>query len=129
MSLIFLRLTAFLGFIAVSLGAFGAHGLKFLLDETQMETFRTGVLYHFIHVVALLAIGLSNKMSRRVLNISSLFFITGIILFSGSLYLLSCRQILGIEHWTFLGPLTPVGGLFFILGWLSLMFVSRESSV
>jgi uncharacterized membrane protein YgdD (TMEM256/DUF423 family) len=129
MSLLFLRLTGFFGFLAVTLGAFGAHGLKLLLDDTQMETFRTGVLYHFIHVLALLAINLTGRVPRRVLNLSSLFFIIGIVLFSGSLYLLSCRQIFGIEHWTFLGPVTPIGGLFFILGWLSLVFVAKESKV
>lgn len=117
-----LRVAGLFGFLAVLLGAFGAHGLTFLLEPEQMETFRTGVLYHFIHTLALLAIGLLPRQKSRILWFSSVFFITGIILFSGSLYLLSCRNILGIEDWTFLGPITPIGGLCFSVGWLLLIF-------
>ena len=117
-----LRFAGFFGFLAVLLGAFGAHGLKFLLEPEQMETFRTGVLYHFIHTLALLAIGLLPRQKSAILGFSSIFFTAGIILFSGSLYLLSCRNILGIEDWAFLGPITPIGGLCFSLGWLLVIF-------
>lgn len=117
-----LRVAGFFGFCAVLLGAFAAHGLKFLLEPEQMETFRTGVLYHFIHTLGLLIIGLSHGKKSTLLLLTSVFFIVGILLFSGSLYLLSCRNILGIENWTFLGPLTPLGGLCFSVGWLLMIF-------
>lgn len=117
-----LRVAGFFGFCAVLLGAFAAHGLKFLLEPEQMETFRTGVLYHFIHTLGLLIIGLSHGKKSTLLLLTSVFFTVGILLFSGSLYLLSCRNILGIENWTFLGPLTPLGGLCFSVGWLLLIF-------
>ena len=117
-----LRVAGFFGFCAVLLGAFAAHGLKLLLEPEQMETFRTGVLYHFIHTLGLLVIGLSHGKKSTSLLLTSVFFIVGILLFSGSLYLLSCRNILGIENWTFLGPLTPLGGLCFSVGWLLMIF-------
>lgn len=129
MKILTIRLAAFLGMTAVILGAYGAHGLSLLLDPPQVETFKTGVLYHFIHTLAILAIGQSSLVQSKVLKLSTIFFSLGILLFSGSLYLLSCREILGIAHWAFLGPLTPIGGLFFILGWLSLLFVKSKKTV
>lgn len=129
MKILTIRLAAFLGMTAVILGAYGAHGLRLLLDPPQVETFKTGVLYHFIHTLAILAIGQSSLVQSKVLKLSTIFFSLGILLFSGSLYLLSCREILGIAHWAFLGPLTPIGGLFFILGWLSLLFVKSKKTV
>lgn len=120
------RLAALLGMTAVILGAFGAHALKVLLEPDQIETFKTGVLYHFIHTLAILATGMSGAVKSKVLKLSTIFFTVGILLFSGSLYLLSCRNILGIEHWSFLGPTTPIGGLFFIMGWISLLFIRNE---
>jgi uncharacterized membrane protein YgdD (TMEM256/DUF423 family) len=123
-----IRVAGLSGMAAVLFGAFGAHGLSFLLEPSQLETYKTGVLYHFIHTLAILIIGFSGQTGKRSFNFASLFFGLGIILFSGSLYLLSCQNILGIEHWKFLGPVTPIGGLFFVLGWLSLVFISTRNS-
>ncbi|MFZ1705622.1 MAG: DUF423 domain-containing protein [Saprospiraceae bacterium] len=120
------KLAAIFGILAVLLGAFGAHGLSMLLEEKQMETFKTGVLYHFIHTLVILVVGLLNQSKNRNTKFAVILFSLGIICFSGSLYLLSCRNILGIEGWTFLGPMTPIGGLLFVLGWASLFFFSTK---
>lgn len=121
-----LIIVGFSGMTAVALGAFGAHGLKLLLEPEQMDTFRTGVLYHFIHTLAMFVLVIGRQRTRSMNLVPLICFAIGILLFSGSLYLLSCKTILGIEHWSFLGPLTPVGGLFFIAGWMSVMFLKID---
>lgn len=109
---------AFTALLAVVIGAFGAHGLKALLDPVQLNTFEIGVRYQFYHSFAILLAGLLYfHFPNKKLMTAGWFFLAGILLFSGSLYLLSCREILGIANWSFLGPLTPIGGLFFIIGW------------
>ena len=114
-------ITASFGAIAVILGAFGAHGLEGKLSVDQLNSYDTAVKYQMFHVLALLAVGILMKMGpSSQLNYSAWFFIAGIILFSGSIYLLSCADILGITNKSFLGPITPVGGLCFILGWVFL---------
>jgi uncharacterized membrane protein YgdD (TMEM256/DUF423 family) len=115
-------LVGILGMIAVILGAFGAHGLKALITESQLETFQVGIRYHFYHTFAifLTAIVAHQNNSKRLRVAVSLFLI-GIILFSGSIYLLATKSILGIESWTFLGPITPIGGTFFIAAWAILI--------
>ena len=109
---------AFTALIAVVIGAFGAHGLKTVLNPTQLNTFEIGVRYQFYHSFAILLSGILffHFPSKNIIT-AGWFFLLGILLFSGSLYLLACREFLGIEGWTFLGPLTPIGGIFFILGW------------
>ena len=99
--------------VAVMLGAFAAHGLKGQLPPASIATFNTGVTYQFYHSLGLLALGLSGLHygEQRVLKIAGYSFAAGIVLFSGSLYGLS------LFKWTFLGPVTPLGGLSFILGW------------
>lgn len=116
-------LVGVLGVIAVILGAFGAHGLKALISESQMSTFEVGIRYHFYHTFAifLTAIVAYQTKSKRLKTAISLFLI-GIILFSGSIYLLATKSILGIESWSFLGPITPIGGTFFIIAWGILIF-------
>jgi|AntRauTorckE5430_2_1112549.scaffolds.fasta_scaffold01348_2 uncharacterized membrane protein YgdD (TMEM256/DUF423 family) len=119
-----LVLIGFLGVVAVALGAFGAHGLKALLTPAEMNTFETGIHYHFYHTFAILAAAILTKnRASKPLNIAIILFSVGILLFSGSLYLLACREILGIESWTFLGPITPLGGVCFIGGWA--MFIVK----
>ena len=112
---------AFLGGLAVMFGAFGAHSLKKVLTPDQLEVFKTGVQYQFWHSLALLAAGIIYQAYPvKNLRAATGFFITGIVLFSGSLYamaLLSIRQM-GIGP---AGIITPVGGVFFILGWLMLL--------
>ena len=113
------------GVLAVISGAFGAHGLKAVLNEQQLEQWKTAVSYQFYHTFALLFLSLVNVKSK-LLNIAYWGFTIGIILFSGSIYLLSTRNITGFD-WPFLGPVTPVGGLFFIIGWLCLFIAAIKS--
>ena len=120
-----IALAAILLALAVLLGAFGAHGLKSKLSQAQLNTFEIGIRYHFFHALGLLAIaGLHNSISEKHMRILGLLILFGIILFSGSLYLLAAREVLGISHWKFLGPLTPIGGLLFITAWLFLAYIS-----
>ena len=105
------RVSAITGFLAVALGAFGAHGLHDLLVKNEaLEIWKTAATYHLIHAVVLLWVANRTPWSR----ITWFFFITGITLFSGSLYLLAVTGI----HW--LGAITPLGGIAFLAGWLSL---------
>jgi uncharacterized membrane protein YgdD (TMEM256/DUF423 family) len=109
---------------AVILGAFGAHALKEKITLDQLPIFETGVRYQMYHAFALIILGfMFDKFNVSTLNYSGYAFILGIIFFSGSLYLLSMRTLLGIESWKFLGPITPLGGLCFISGWV-LMLIS-----
>lgn len=119
-----IQTAAILGALAVILGAFAAHALKQHLDADQIAIFQTGVRYQYYHTFAILAVGLmAMKYPDHLLKWSARAFLVGIICFSGSLYLLSSRFALGIESWTWLGPITPIGGLFFIIGWI-LLFIS-----
>ena len=100
--------------LAVAIGAFGAHGLKEILTENQRtETFELAVKYQFYHAFGILITGvLMNFYSDRKLSLAAIFFLVGIILFSGSLYVLS---LTGIAK---LGAVTPFGGVGFIVGWV-----------
>ena len=113
----FLRLGAFLALISVALGAFASHGLQGKLTPEQIETFQTGVRYQFYHTFALLFLGLLfYRRKTRLMVIAGYLFLAGIICFSGSLYLLSAREWLNLDvEW--LGPVTPIGGVLFLLGW------------
>ena len=109
-----LLLAAALGAAGVALGAFGAHGLRARLDARALEVWETAVRYHLIHAVALLALALSPHAAQ--LRSAGWLFAAGIAAFSGSLYLLA----LGIGPRALLGPVTPLGGLAFVAGWLLL---------
>ena len=113
-----------MGALAVALRAFGAHALKGMLEASgRTEVYKTAVSYHFYHTFALLAVGiLMNQFASAKLRYASIFFLTGIILFSGSLYAL-CFTGIGI-----LGVITPIGGVVFILGWvfLALGFLEKK---
>lgn len=108
------------GMLAVITGAFGAHGLKAKIDANSLEVWHTAVQYQFYHVFALLFLSTFTRFKNNLIFTCYLLFTFGIILFSGSLYLLSCRALLGWNWLTFLGPVTPVGGLLFIAGWVTL---------
>ena len=101
-----------LGFIGVEIGALGAHGLRESLSAEMLEVFKTGVFYHLLHTVVILAIGLSG---RRVSNLSAIFFLLGIFLFSFSLYLYA---VTGLK---WLALITPFGGVSFLIAWLWLI--------
>jgi len=109
----FLVVGGILGLLVVAIGAFGAHGLKDILDEYGKTIFDKAVLYQILHTIAILIIGILNKMYPELsLSLAAWCFLLGIIIFSGSLYILS------ISGMKWLGAITPIGGLFFILGWL-----------
>lgn len=121
----FLSAAAVLGGLSVVFGAFGAHYLKAKLDGDQLQTFETGVRYQMYHALALLLLSaVSEKLSSKYLNYIFWCFLVGVLFFSGSIYLLACKNLLGIESIAkVLGPITPLGGLLFILGWI-FIFVS-----
>ncbi len=107
------------GALAVALGAFGAHGLKAMLSSERIAIFHTGVTYQYYHTFAMFLVAiLSTQLKTPALVKAGWFFLAGIVLFSGSLYLLACRDILGISNWSWLGPITPIGGVLFIVGWV-----------
>lgn len=115
------------GILAVILGAFGAHGLKNLIDPTGIEVWKTAVSYHFYHTFALLFLALVPASGIKNVKLTAWFFVLGILFFSGSLYLISLKDILGISQLSILGPITPLGGLFFILGWFSILYAALKN--
>lgn len=104
----------------VALGAFGAHGLKGRVPLDALDQWNKGVQYQFVHGLALLALcALAGRIQDRPLRLARTLFLAGIAGFSGSLYLLSTRTLLGTDGLTpLLGPLTPIGGLSFMAGWI-----------
>ena len=120
MSRIFISLAALSGLLAVGLGAFGAHALKTRLDDYALGIFQTAVQYHFYHSLALLGVGLMALWYPQsgLLRASGIAFAVGILIFSGSLYLLSVTGV----RW--LGAVTPLGGLTFMIGWACLAAAS-----
>lgn len=109
---------ALLGATGVVLGAYGAHGLASRASEADVRAWHTAVQYQILHAVAILALA-SIAETRHVVWPGSLFTV-GIVLFSGSIYLLV------LAHWRWLGPITPIGGLCLIAGWLSLLTLGRS---
>ena len=118
----FILIACLLGMTAVGLGAFGAHILKKILTEYQLQIFETGVRYQFYHTFALIAAAfLGRYAGTRWTNVAGWLFIAGIVCFSGSLYVLALSEALGLEALTpVIGPVTPLGGLLFMAGWLVL---------
>lgn len=123
----FFKTAALLGALAVILGAFGAHGLKKVAPEQAVAIFETGVRYQFYHVFAILVTALAWKeYPNKWLQYAGTVFVLGIVFFSGSLYVLTWLTATAESSGSmplaarFIGPVTPVGGLFFIAGWLLL---------
>lgn len=117
----FLVTAAFMGAIAVMLGAFAAHKLKTMLStEASLNAFETAVRYQFYHVFALALTGvLFAAYPNRSLRAAGILFILGIIFFSGSLYLITYGHVSGVPmQWA--GPVTPLGGIMLIIGWICL---------
>ena len=113
MAKLFITLSALSGMLAVIFGAFGAHALRNRFDDYLMGVFETAVQYHFYHTLALLAVGIIalHQPQTVLLKSAGWLFLLGIVIFSGSLYLLSLSGV----KW--LGAITPIGGLAFIAGW------------
>jgi uncharacterized membrane protein YgdD (TMEM256/DUF423 family) len=120
---LFLIIGTLLAGLAVALGAFGAHGLKKLVDADTVSIYQTGVQYQMYHALALIALGiLAQRIENSMINYAGFFFIAGIVCFSGSLYLLSSFRAMNKAVPGFVYPITPLGGILFILGWLLLLF-------
>ena len=110
-----------LGFTAVLLGAFGAHGLRDRIAPPLMDIYRTGVLYHLVHALAVLGVAIAADRLRRPRLVAGLFA-GGIVIFSGTLYLLA---ITGVMR---LGAITPIGGVLLLAGWAALIVESFRRS-
>lgn len=119
-------IAAISAFIAVALGAFGAHGLKPLLDPDQLAAWHTAVNYQLFHSLALLLLAnLSNTLTAKQLNTITTLFTVGIVLFSGSIYGLLLGKIAAVNmNW--LGPITPLGGLCLLAAWLYLAIAALK---
>jgi uncharacterized membrane protein YgdD (TMEM256/DUF423 family) len=113
-----LFMAAILGFFAVALGAFGAHGLKASLSAEMMAVYQTAVQYHFYHCLALLVVGLlmHSGVQHLSLRIAAVLFFLGVLVFSGSLYALAITEI------KILGAITPIGVLMFLIAWACLAY-------
>lgn len=117
MNKFFLFSGALFAFLSVALGAFGAHSLKNILNEYSLNIWNKAVLYQMFHAAALLIVGLLQNMYKEInLDVAGYSFIVGIILFSGSLYILALSQI------KVFGAITPIGGLAFLFGWGFFMY-------
>ncbi|MEP7108405.1 MAG: DUF423 domain-containing protein [Ferruginibacter sp.] len=115
----FLKTAALLGALAVVTGAFGAHALKQVLSDKNLAIFETAVRYQFYHVFALFAAGiLYRDFPNNYFLWSGRLFCYGILIFSGSLYLLTILEAMGNQGFKWLGAITPVGGLCLIAGWI-----------
>ncbi|WP_200976106.1 DUF423 domain-containing protein [Echinicola sp. 20G] len=120
-----IRLAAILGALSVAIGAFGAHGLAPILEKMgRVDTFETAVKYQFYHTLAIFMVGLLQVKlgQKKALNASVNAFLIGIIIFSGSLFVLSTTGI------TWLGAITPIGGVAFIVGWM-LLFLGVKPNI
>lgn len=115
------------GMLAVIFGAFGAHSLKSQLDPRGLAIWNTAVEYQFYHTLALLFLSTFSRFKSRAINLASWFFTFGIFLFSGSLYLLAAKDLLNFSQISIVGLITPIGGLFLILGWISLLIATVKN--
>ena len=122
MSSIWIIVGAVSGLITVALGAFGAHGLKEILTSNQtMDIYNKAVLYQMFHTIAILIVGLLEINLGKSFNFTGVLFTSGILIFSGSLY------ILAITNMKWLGAITPIGGLCFLVGWVILFLHTINS--
>ncbi|NUY80596.1 DUF423 domain-containing protein [Flavobacterium sp. MAH-1] len=109
----------FFGMTAIVLGAFGAHALKQILNAEQLQTFETGVKYQMYHALFLLFVGAYSGISAKSKNIIFWLIFTGVIFFSGSIYLLATGAAENFNK--IIGPITPIGGMLLIIGWFVLL--------
>ena len=114
-----LIISSFLGLLAVILGAFAAHALKEILTLTQLQSFETAVRYQMFHAIVLLFVNIYNGFSVKQKNVISYLFFLGILFFSGSIYLIQLTPVTAKMIWF----VTPLGGLFFIMGWISMITI------
>jgi len=123
-------LGAFFGVTGVILGALGAHALESVLSPDHLDSFHTAVRYQMYHAILLvLLFVLQLHKPTRWLSLSGWFVFCGILLFSGSIYLLSTRELTGLTQIGFLGPITPIGGMLLITGWVFLLIHSLSLAI
>ncbi len=115
---------SFFGALAVVLGAFGAHSLKKIVEPESLAIWQKGVEYQFYHTFALLYLSTFARYKHKLISLAFVLFTLGIILFSGSLYLLAIKHAYPISFTSILGPITPIGGLCFISGWICLFLAA-----
>ncbi len=112
-----LKIIAIFGALGVILGAFGAHGLKSKIEPASLQSYQTGVLYHFIHTLAMAFIFLYHQHKpSKSLERAFVLMCIGIVIFSGSLYGMAFGNAMDVNL-NFLGPITPIGGVAFVVGW------------
>ncbi len=116
--------------LAVGLGAFGAHGIETHVDIKAYHNWQTAAQYQFYHGLALLGLAtLEGRLATRLITLVRILFVLGVVCFSGSLYMLATREMMGTDVLTrFLGPITPLGGLLFMAGWTVLLVGSLRKS-
>ena len=115
----FIKTAAIFGALSVAIGAFAAHTLKGSISNYALEIFETAVKYQFYHVFGLLAVGiLYSQFPSKTMKWAGYLFIAGIILFSGSLYILTYVKAAVLPGYNWVGAITPLGGLCFIMGWI-----------
>lgn len=112
-----LGIAALIGALGVILGAFGAHGLKKIVTEAQVTTFEVGVRYQMYHVFFLLFVGVCTLFSDKTKKQIMYLVLFGILFFSGSIYLLTFKELIPMNV-SVIGPITPVGGVLFIIAWI-----------
>ena len=117
---------AFFGMLAIIIGAFGAHALKKIFNEDQQKSFETGVKYQMYHAIVLLLLGFQLKFTQPIENYIVYCFISGIVLFSFSIYGLVISSSRN-KKLRFLGPITPLGGLLLTIGWGMLLYFSATN--
>lgn len=117
---------SFFGALAVILGAFGAHALKNLIDTYAIGIWQKGVEYQFYHTFALLYLSTFARYKNKLISFAFIFFVAGIILFSGSLYLMALKDVYTSSIASYIGPITPIGGLCFIVGWICLFLAALK---
>lgn len=108
--------------VSVVLGAFGAHQLKEIIEAKDLVTWETACRYQMYHAFALILLSMISS-EHRYLKRAGFFFSLGIVLFSGSLYFIALKDVFSMNL-KFIGPLTPIGGLFFVVGWVTLLLFS-----
>ena len=122
MQKIYLIIGTVLAGLAVVLGAFGAHGLQKVVAPERVAIYQTGVQYQMYHALALLAVGfLSERFVNNFVSYAGVFFVAGVVFFSGSLYLIVSLYAMNKTVPKAVGILTPIGGFFFIIGWICLL--------
>lgn len=123
----YLTTAAFIGALSVALGAFGAHALKNILPDQALATYDTAIRYQFYHVFALALTGILYKtFPNKLVKLAGQLFILGIVFFCGSLYLLTYASTTTTSfRWA--GPITPLGGVMFIIAWICLALGIRKS--